>query len=80
MKRYKECNWLVKIWRNRHYIPVPFQWFWSHHIISRNYTNKNGGDSMMRGDMLWSTLISEAQIKMGNYLTHDEVKKRFGSK
>jgi hypothetical protein len=45
--------------------------------MSRNYTNKNGGDTAMRGDLLKSTLISEAQIKMGKYHTIEEIEEMF---
>ena len=31
-KRYQECNSLVKLIRLRHYLYVPFKWFWCKYI------------------------------------------------
>jgi hypothetical protein len=28
MKRFQECNILVKFWRYRHYLYIPFKWVW----------------------------------------------------
>ena len=32
MKRFQECNSVVKIWRYRHYIYIPFKWLWYKYI------------------------------------------------
>ena len=31
-KRYQDCNRLVKMWRHRHYIPVPFKWLYHQYL------------------------------------------------
>ena len=34
MKRYQECNSLVKLIRLRHYLYIPFKWLWYKYINS----------------------------------------------
>ena len=32
MKRFQDSNWLVKLWRYRHYLYIPFKWLWYKYI------------------------------------------------
>ena len=32
MKRYQDSNWLVKLWRRRHYAYIPFKYVWYTYI------------------------------------------------
>lgn len=32
MKRFQHSNWLVKLWRYRHYLYIPFKWLWYKYI------------------------------------------------
>lgn len=81
MKRYQECSRMVKIWRCRWYITLPFMWLYytligglpiiddSDYIIDR-----------INGLMLWKLLVGTIQIKMGWYHTSDEVFDKFTNK
>ena len=88
MKRFQECNWLVKLWRYRWYIPIPFKWLWFMYIkpfIVLESKQDEENDSIVdtgeeynpRGKNLWRLLIGIAQIPMEWYYTHEEVMKRF---
>jgi len=80
-KRYQESNLIVKIWRCRWYITLPFIWLYytiiggapiiddSEYIIDR-----------LNGLMLWKLLVGTIQIKMGWYHTSDEVLDKFTNK
>lgn len=39
MKRFQECNWLVKLWRYRHYLYIPFKWIWYKYVKPFNVTD-----------------------------------------
>lgn len=84
MKRYQECNWITKQIRKRWYLTVPFVSLYCFMSKKRIYI-----DEMIDGKLVntnkyttmswkecWSISISEAQIKMNYYYTHDEVKER----
>ena len=32
MKRYQDINWIVKLWRRRHYMYIPFKYVWYTYI------------------------------------------------
>ncbi len=80
MKRFQECNWIVKLWRLRWYIPVPFQWLSSMYIkpvITWDTSlEQNGTKWAPRGKNLWKLLKGSAQGKMRWVWTHDEVMER----
>ena len=44
MKRFQDSNWLVKLWRYRHYLYIPFKWIWFSYfkpmVSYEYYTNK----------------------------------------
>lgn len=78
MKRYQKCNKLVKIWRHRHYIPVPFKWFYHQYLKPfLIYNDDDDSTEPLQGKLLWTTLISCAQIKMKWYYTMEEVVERY---
>ena len=39
MKRFQECNWLVKLWRYRHYLYIPFKWLYYKYVKPFNVTD-----------------------------------------
>ena len=39
MKRFQECNWLVKGWRYRHYLYIPFKWLYYKYVKPFNVTD-----------------------------------------
>lgn len=65
MKRFQECNRIVKIWRYRWYLLIPFKFLYHYKKCSYNVK------------VLWNILISDAQIRMEWYHTNDEVKSHF---
>ena len=83
-KRFQDCNWLVKLWRYRFYIPVPFKYLWfmyfkSFDVIETEFDEDEGcikdtGETYNpRGKNLWSLLIGTVQMDMKWYYTNDEV-------
>lgn len=84
MKRFQECNWLVKLWRYRWYILIPFKYIWFMYlkplIVMETYKNDKtnviedtGKVYNPRGKELWGILKGLAQSKMNWYYTSDEV-------
>ena len=65
MKRYQESNWIVKLWRRRHYVYIPFK-FISYKL--------RGGDDFPNNKTLWSVLVGVAQCDMKWTYTIEEVK------
>lgn len=86
VKRYQECNWLVKLWRRRWYLLIPFQYFYYTHIkefrvyrdeiIDGEYTHTDNYD-VMSGKNLRKLLVGIAQGHMHYYWTMDEVEEKF---
>ena len=67
-KRYQECSPLVKLWRRRHYLKVPFRWLqWK--LFSK--------DKQFNSKTTWRLLIGMAQSDMKWYYTEDEFKDMF---
>ena len=65
MKRYQDSNWVVKLWRRRHYIYIPFK-FISYKL--------RGGDDFPNNKTLWGVLVGSAQCDMKWTYTMEEVK------
>lgn len=65
MKRFQECNWLVKLWRYRFYIPIPFKFVY--HML---FTDMDGE---LTYKQFWGVLIGESQLDMNWYHTSEEV-------
>jgi hypothetical protein len=73
--RFQDSNWLVKVWRYRWYIPIPFKWLW-YTFVMKFKVYEHGSPmeyEVSKGKQLWSILIGDAQIKMKWYHTHEEV-------
>tara|TARA_B110000211_G_scaffold152323_1_gene173150 strand:+ start:84 stop:320 length:237 start_codon:yes stop_codon:yes gene_type:complete len=69
MKRYQESNWIVKIWRYRFYILIPFKWCM---YYIRCYLHNDNGE--FNGKTLWHILVGVAQCDMKWTYTIEEVK------
>ena len=82
-KRFQECNWLVKLWRYRHYVYVPFKWLWYSYIRPLHIPENGDGElcdntldaisSLTKSKNLWSILVGSAQCDMNWTYTSDEV-------
>lgn len=83
-KRFQESNWLVKLWRYRWYIPIPFKWLFYMYIKPFNvietklneetgYIEDTDNIHIQSGKNLWRLLIGIAQGKMQWYYTSEEV-------
>ena len=67
-KRYQECNSLVKLWRRRHYLKIPFRWLhWKFFSM----------DKELNGKTTWRLLIGMAQSDMKWYYTEEEFEEMF---
>ena len=83
MKRYQECNLIVKIFRRRWYLLIPFQWVYYMAIDNiKIYKDEIIDETLCdTGEfyypdykLLWDILIGEAQGKMKWYYTMEEAK------
>lgn len=86
MKRFQECNKIVKIFRYRHYLYIPFRWIWlTYKNPLRVYIDESDNDKLIHTDKyyepsgknLWRLLIGMAQSDMKWYHTQEEVFKKF---
>ena len=74
MKRFQESNILVKIFRYRWYLIVPFKWLWYNYVSDFNiYDDDDGKPVAIKGNMLWHLLIGDAQSKMNWTYTSEEI-------
>ena len=91
MKRFQECNWLVKLWRYRWYIPIPFKWIYFMYIQpfivietefdeEKNCIVDTEEVYNPRGKNLWKLLVGLAQGPMKWYYTSEEVFSMFEDK
>ena len=71
MKRFQECNWVVKLWRYRHYVYIPFRFIW--YIMKT--TNKD-----MIDKNIWSILVGSAQCDMKWTYTLEEIREPYKTK
>lgn len=88
MKRFQECNWLVKLWRYRFYTPIPFKYIWFMYIKSfvvretalnedKGHIEDTGEVWKPKGNNLFRILKGDAQIKMNWTYTTEEVMGKF---
>ena len=63
MKRFQECNWLVKLWRYRFYLPLPFKFIYYKCTSNIGLSNRD----------FFGLLKGSAQISMEWTYTTDEV-------
>ena len=80
-KRYQDCNKLVKLWRRRHYLPIPFMWLF-HMTLKpfKSYEFETNEEHIVKGKNLYKVLIGLAQSKMKWYYSHEEVMDRIRRK
>jgi len=81
-KRFQDCGCLVKLYRYRFYLLIPFKYIWYMNIKPFNVGVDEEVDGMclqtdeyevLRGKELWSTLTAISQTSMKWYYTTDEV-------
>ncbi len=75
MKRYQESNWIVKVWRRRHYVYIPFKWCM---YYIRCYLHNDNGE--FNGKTLWHILIGVAQCDMKWTYTQEEIEESIKQK
>ena len=73
MKRFQECNWLVKLWRYRFYMLLPFLWVWEVYLKPNKQPINMWHYKETRGKFIWRMLLGETQLKMGWWYTSEEV-------
>ena len=66
--RYQECNMLVKLWRRRHYLYIPFRVLYARIKYRKSLTKFDKS-------ILWSDCVGEAQASMNWTYTSTEVDK-----
>lgn len=90
-KIFQECNWLLKMWRFRFYILIPFQYIWHYYLKKINFIETRINSRLgIRKDTeniynpnkkeLLSILIGKAQNKMGWIWTSEEVLNKIKTK
>jgi len=73
MKRFQECSNIVKLWRYRWYLLIPFKWLYYTVVGFMIQDDSTGEYFISRGKQLWKLLIGVAQIKMEWHYTSEEV-------
>ena len=68
IKRFQDCNWLVKLWRYRHYVYIPFKFAWFKLRYRRYWEVREFNDRT-----IWSILVGSAQCDMNWVYTNEEV-------
>lgn len=63
-KKFQDCNWIVKLWRYRWYLTIPFRYIWIKWIRNNE----------LHGSMVWAVLIGDAQIRMNWVYEYEESK------
>ena len=61
MKRFQECSWIVKIWRYRWYILIPFRTIGVYLIYWENFR------------FMWKIFKGDAQLSMNWTWNHKEI-------
>lgn len=72
--RYQDSNFIIKFWRCRWYLTLPFMWLY-YTIIGGLPIIDDSDYSVDRvnGIILWKLLLGTIQSKMGWWYTTDEV-------
>ena len=77
MKRFQECNIIVKLWRYRWYLLIPIKWVYYTYIKAFVIINDEDGSIYNpRGKTLWKLLKGIAQGSMKWHYTWEEVKSK----
>ena len=90
-KRFQDSNFIVKAWRYRYYMAIPFKYFWFSYIkpmkvIETVFNEEKGvvedteNIHNPKGKELWGILVGSAQHKMKWYWTSEEVFNRIKEK
>lgn len=79
-KRFQECNKIVKIWRYRWYLLIPFQWLDTRIRYQFSKDKNEDDDYIYTGVNLFKLLVGSAQMKMKWYYTSEEVFEKLGIK
>lgn len=74
--RYQECNRLVKLWRCRHYVYVPFKYVFYLCVPFEVINPEKNETFILKGKELFITLVSIAQLDMKWSYTNEEVMER----
>jgi len=78
MKRFQDCNPVVKLFRYRHYLAIPFKWLYFSFISKFEVTDDQTLEvDYIEGKELWGILTSLAQVKMKWFYSHEEVMAEF---
>lgn len=72
IKRYQECSWPTKIWRQRHLLLVPFHAAW---MFATHWFTVDVDDDYCIWSF-WAIAVSQAHYRMHWYYTTDEVEQR----
>ena len=82
MKRFQECNWIIKTWRYRWYLTIPFYFIFYRYLkfikigideIKDGKIVDSGKSYKPSAYELWSLCIGMVQSKMKWYYTSEEV-------
>ena len=81
MKRYQECNWIIKLWRRRWYLLAPFKFFslylkgvtvWEDEFVE-DILQPTGRSYRADKRLIWSIVLGDLQTKKMNfYWTREE--------
>ena len=80
MKKFQDCNRIVKIWRYRWYLYIPFKFIRQYTLLKFEDLVSKEQDFKVNAKTLWSLLIGSAQYDMKWYYTSDEVEDVFKSR
>lgn len=72
--RYQDSNFIIKIWRCRWYLALPF--LWGYYTVVGGLPIIDDTDysvDRVNGVILWKLLVGTIQSKMGWWYTTDEV-------
>jgi len=73
MKRFQECNWVVKLWRYRHYVYIPFRYM-KYKLQGRVH------EDLASNSHLWDILVGSAQCDMKWTYTLEEIREPYKTK
>jgi hypothetical protein len=89
VKRFQECNKVVKLWRYRWYLALPFLFIWRMMKVKQIPGHEWDEEKQeiietkpMRptGKLIWRLTIGEVQCRMHWYYTSEEVFDRIDTK
>ena len=69
-QRYQNCPWYVRLWRRRHYIPIPY------YTVRTWWLNRNDEEPLSFRNA-WSISTGMAQMRMNWLYDWDEIRQRY---